>query len=185
MTRIQIVTTLGTITAEIDTQRAPITAGNFLRYLDEGAFDGGNFWRTVRRDNQPDVAHKIEVIQANVAPEFEDKLHVPIALERTRDTGLRHVDGTLSMARFGVDSAQAGFFICINAQPELDFGGRRYADGQGFAAFGRVVDDMAIVRRIQQSACTQQGGEPTPEYAQVSYQKLTPPIEILRMRREA
>ena len=184
MVRIQIQIALGLISAEIDTQRAPITASNFLRYIDEGAFDGGNFWRTVRMDNQPDVAHKVEVIQAIVAPVFEQKLHSPIALERTRDTGLRHVDGTLSMSRFGVDTAQSAFFICINDQPELDFGGRRYPDGQGFAAFGRVIEGMDVARRIQQSPCSVQGGDPTPEYAQVSYQRLTPPIEIVRIARE-
>ncbi len=183
MTKIQIQTTLGTITAEIDTEHAPVTANNFLRYLDEGAFNGGNFWRTVRMDNQPDVAHKIEVIQANVAPAFESKLQAPIPLERTRETGLRHLDGTLSMSRFGVDTAQAAFFICINDQPELDFGGRRYPDEQGFAAFGRVIEGMDIVRHIQQSPCSVTGSTPTPEYAQVTYQRLTPPIVIMRIVR--
>ena len=184
MTRIQLQTSLGPIIAEIDTQHAPITSANFLRYIDEGAFNGGNFWRTVRPDNQPEVEHKIEVIQAIVAPAFEQTLHPPIALERTRDTSLRHVDGSLSMSRFGTDSAQAAFFICINDQPELDFGGRRYPDGQGFAAFGRVIEGMDIVRRIHQSPCRVQGSAPTPEYAQVSFQRLMPPVEILRVMRE-
>ncbi len=183
MTRVQIQTTLGTITAEIDTEHALITATNFLRYLDAGAYDGGNFWRTVRMDNQLEVAHKIEVIQANVAPTFEHTLEAPIPLERTRDTGLKHLDGTLSMSRFGIDTAQAAFFICINDQPALDFGGRRYPDGQGFAAFGRVIEGMDIVRQIQQAPCSVAGGDPTPEYAQVTYQRLIPPIEIMRIRR--
>lgn len=183
MINIRIDTTLGTIIAEIDTERAPITAANFLQYVDEGAFDGGAFWRTVRMDNQPDVEVKIEVVQAIVAPTFEKKLHPAIALERTRDTGLQHVDGTLSMSRFALDTAQAAFFICINDQPELDFGGKRYADGQGFAAFGRVIKGMDVVRQIQQSPCSTDGSAPTPEYAQVTYQRLMPPIGITKISR--
>ncbi len=183
MINIQIDTTLGSIVAEIDIEHAPVTASNFLQYVDEGAFDGGSFWRTVRMDNQPDVEIKVEVIQAIVVPAFEAKLRPPIPLERTRDTGLRHVDGTLSMSRFAVDTAQAAFFICINDQPELDFGGQRYADGQGFAAFGRVIEGMDVVRRIQQSRCSLDGGGPAQSYAQVMYQRLTPPIEIKKIAR--
>lgn len=183
MVQIQIETTLGIILAEIDDEHAPLTAANFLQYVDEGAFGGGSFWRTVRMDNQPEVEIKIEVVQAIVAPAFEEKLRPPIPLERTRDTGLRHVDGTLSMSRFGVDTAQAAFFICIHDQPELDFGGRRYADGQGFAAFGRVIEGMDVVKRIQQSRCSLDGGGPTHNYAQVMYQRLTPPIEIKKIAR--
>jgi peptidyl-prolyl cis-trans isomerase A (cyclophilin A) len=72
-------------------------------------------------------------------------------LERTRDTGLKHLDGTLSMARNGPDTAQESFSICVGDQPELDFGGKRNPDGQGFAAFGRVVKGMDIVRKIHES----------------------------------
>jgi peptidyl-prolyl cis-trans isomerase A (cyclophilin A) len=70
-------------------------------------------------------------------------------LERTRDTGIKHLEGTLTMARDGPDTAQDSFSICIGDQPELDFGGRRNPDGQGFAAFGRVIRGMDVVRRIQ------------------------------------
>jgi peptidyl-prolyl cis-trans isomerase A (cyclophilin A) len=177
MKNITIHTEFGDIVAEVYDERAPRTVANFLRYVHGGHFVGGNFWRTVRMDNQPGVAHKIEVIQAGVHKLREADQFPPVALERTRDTGLKHEDGTLSMARREVDGAQSAFFICIGAQPNLDFGGPRYADGQGFAAFGRVTRGMDVVRLIHQSPCSTQGGQKT-EYAQVEFQHLTPAIGI-------
>ncbi|HEY7516095.1 MAG TPA: peptidylprolyl isomerase [Vicinamibacteria bacterium] len=151
------------MTIEVD-DRAPKTAANFLRYVDDGRYDGGRFHRTVRLDNQPGKNVLIEVVQAGVNPTLARKDYPPIALERTKDTGLRHLDGTVSMARDGPDSATSDFFICIGDQPELDFGGRRNPDGQGFAAFGRVVSGMDVVRRIQRSPA--------------DGQSLTPPVPI-------
>lgn len=162
-------TSLGEIELELDARRAPMTTANFLRYVQAGFYDGGRFHRTVTPENQPGNPVKIEVIQAGPAPSREAALFPPIALERTRDTGLRHTDGAVSMARLGPDTAQADFFICIGDQPELDFGGRRNPDGQGFAVFGRVVSGMDVVRRIQRAPHQEQ--------------RLTPPIEILRARR--
>ena len=100
-------------------------------------------------DNQPESPVKIEVIQAGVNPDRAKDGFPPIALERTSVTGLLHKDGAVSMARGGADSATSGWFICINDQPSLDFGGKRNPDGQGFAAFGRVVSGMDVVRKIQ------------------------------------
>ena len=94
----------------------------------------------------------------------------PIALERTKETGVWHVDGAVSMARGQPDSARASFFICIGEQPELDFGGARNPDGQGFAAFGRVVRGMDVVRKIQRSSKKEQ--------------QLTPAIRIVRVTRK-
>jgi peptidyl-prolyl cis-trans isomerase A (cyclophilin A) len=102
----------------------------------------------VTLDNQPTNAVKIQVIQASANPAKTNEFFPPIALERTRDTGLKHRDGTLSMARDTPDSAQDHFFICVADQPALDFGGQRNPDGQGFAAFGRVVKGMEVVRKI-------------------------------------
>ncbi len=181
MITLQINTPLGAINAELDEIAAPLTVANFLRYVDAGYFTGGQFWRTVRLDNQPDVAVKIEVVQADVNPERKGELFAPIALERTRDTGLRHIDGTLSMSRFVPDSAMSSFFICIGDQPELDFGGARNPDGQGFAAFGQVRSGMDVVRAIQQSPCSMAGGASDASFAQVAHQWLTPPIEIERI----
>jgi peptidyl-prolyl cis-trans isomerase A (cyclophilin A) len=166
-----IQTELGSIEAEIDTLQAPITSGNFLKYVDAGHYDGGRFHRTVRMDNQPANKIKIEVVQAGVDPNKEKSGFAPIKLERTNQTGLHHENGTLSMARDGPDTATSDFFICIGPQPSLDYEGKRNPDGQGFAAFGRVVKGMDIVRKVQASNAEEQ--------------KLTPPIKILKIRRKS
>ncbi|MCX6134845.1 MAG: peptidylprolyl isomerase [Ignavibacteriales bacterium] len=147
---IRIETEEGTIIAELYPDKAPATAANFLRYVDSGSFNGGCFMRTVRPDNEQNPV-KIQVIQAVVHPWKENSSFPPIALERTSITGLRHTDGVISMARSEPNSATSSFFICIGDQPELDIGGKRNPDGQGFAAFGRVTQGMDIVRRIQMS----------------------------------
>ena len=103
-------------------------------------------------DNQPDSPVKIEVIQAGVNADRAKDGFPAIPIERTSVTGLRHTDGAISMARGQPDSATSGWFICINDQPSLDFGGARNPDGQGFAAFGRVVQGMDVVRKIQRRA---------------------------------
>jgi len=149
---IEIETAKGTITAEIYVEAAPITAKNFLDYLDDGVFNGGTFYRSVRMDNQPNDSVRIEVIQAGSDNSMRDRLRPAIPLERTTVTGLAHVDGALSMARGGPDSARSSFFICINDQPSLDFGGNRNLDGQGFAVFGQVTAGMDVVREIQMGA---------------------------------
>ena len=106
-----IQTSLGLIEAELDSAHAPMSVANFLRYVDAGAYTLGRFHRTVRADNQPNNAVKIEVIQGGPAPEAASRGLPPIALERTNLTGLRHLDGTLSMARNGPDTATSDFFI--------------------------------------------------------------------------
>lgn len=142
-------TSLGRIDLAIDTVAAPVTGANFLRYVDAGLYGDGTFYRVVTPDNQPDDEVRIEVIQGGMNRARRDEAFAPILLESTATTGLRHLDGTLSMARGGPDSARAEFFICIGDQPELDEGGARNADGRGFAAFGRVISGMDIVRAIQ------------------------------------
>ena len=164
-----IQTELGAIEVALDAAKAPITVKNFLRYVDGKFYDGGRFHRTVRPNNQPENKVKIEVIQAGTNPRKTKDEWQPIALERTKHTKLAHTDGTISMAREGPDTATSDFFICIGNQPELDFGGKRNPDGQGFAAFGRVVKGMDIVRKIQA--------------APASEQTLTPPIKILKAAR--
>ncbi|HEY5940910.1 MAG TPA: peptidylprolyl isomerase, partial [Gemmatimonadales bacterium] len=161
--RVVIQTSLGGMEVEVDTVRAPRTSHNFLRYVDQGSYRGGRFHRTVRLDNQADKRVKIQVIQGGL-DSLRAKDFPPIELERTTDTGLSHRDGTISMARDGPDTATSDFFICIGDQPELDFGGKRNPDGQGFAAFGRVLRGMDVVRQIQT--------------ARAQGQQLTPPIEI-------
>lgn len=148
---VSLQTALGNIEVELDLRRAPLTVTNFLRYVQEGFYSDGEFFRTVTAANQPTNDVKITVIQARANPARTNEFPAAIPLERTRDTGLRHLDGVISMARDGPDTAQNHFFICVGDQPELDFGGRRNPDGQGFAAFGRVVKGAEIVRRIHEA----------------------------------
>lgn len=169
-TRVIIETDLGDIEGEVFEDRAPITAGNFLRYLDAGMYENGRFYRTVTPENQPDNDIRIEVIQGGIDPARVLERFEPIPLERTSVTGLQHTDGTLSMSRFAPDSAHSEIFICIGDWPSLDEGGMRNPDGQGFGAFGRVTRGMDVVRAIQQS----------PHEAQ----SLTPPIAIRSIRRQ-
>ena len=175
--RVRVQTELGDIVLEVDQAKAPATAANFLRYVDAGHYDGGTWHRTVKLDNQPESTIKIEVIQAGVNPDKAKSGFPPIALERTSVTGLLHKDGVISMARGGPDSATSGWFICINDQPSLDFGGQRNPDGQGFAAFGRVVSGMDVVRKIQAAPSS------TDRKTNAEAQRLTPPIKISKVER--
>ncbi|HET7291356.1 MAG TPA: peptidylprolyl isomerase [Vicinamibacteria bacterium] len=169
--RVVVETERGALEIELDLGRAPATARNFLRYVDAGRYDGGSFFRTVRPDNQREAKVPIAVIQGGVPEAREPDDFPPIALERTRDTGLRHEDGAVSMARSGPDTATSSFFVCVGDQPELDFAGRRNPDGQGFAAFGRVVRGMDVVRAIH--------------LAPAEGERLAPPVRILRAARSA
>jgi len=140
-----ITTSIGIIEIELYLKQAPLSVTNFIRYIEAGAFNNGQFYRVVRLDND-NGSPKIEVIQGGVNNEFED--YQAIQLETTKQTGIKHLDGVLSMARVATDTATSEFFICIGAQPSLDFGGLRNPDGQGFAAFGRVTKGMDIVKKI-------------------------------------
>jgi peptidyl-prolyl cis-trans isomerase A (cyclophilin A) len=168
--RVLMQTEKGDIELELDAAKAPLTVANFLRYVDAKYYDGGRFHRTVTPTNQPDNKIKIEVIQAGVRADKAKQEFAPIKLERTRDTKLAHVDGAISMARDGPDTATGDFFLCIGPQSELDFGGKRNPDGQGFAAFGKVVKGMDVVKKIQ--AAPAEG------------QTLTPAIKILKIARK-
>ena len=169
--QLRIQTEMGDIDVEVNAEHAPVTAANFLHYVDSDHYKNSRFHRTVKTDpdNQTDKKIKIEVIQAGVDPTHEKEGFSSIPLERTSVTGLKHKDGTLSMARSEPDSAKSDFFICIGDQSELDFGGKRNPDGQGFAAFGRVLHGMDVVHKIQN--------------APAEGQKLMPPVKILNIVR--
>ena len=174
--RIILVTNLGTIEIELDVDAAPVTAGNFLQLVDGGHFDGATFYRTVSPDND-NGSPVISVIQGGrgSAP----SPFPPIDHETTAQTGILHTDGTISMARGAVGTATSEFFICIGDQPALDYGERRNPDGQGFAAFGRVVAGMDVARAIH----TAPADTPTDdEY--VRGQILENPVEISIARRK-
>ena len=161
-------TELGDIYARLDLKKAPGTTQNFLRYIDSKMFDSACFYRAVRLDNQPHDSIKIEVIQGG-RYEDEDKGFPPVLHETTEKTGIKHKDGTISMARSEPGTATSEFFICVGDQPELDFGGNRNPDGQGFAAFGKVIKGMDVVKKIY-------SGDPSGQY-------LEKPVLILEIVR--
>lgn len=142
-----IKTSLGDIRIELYREKSPITVANFLKYVGNQLYDGTNFYRVCTPENEKDRRIRIQVIQGGDVP--EDKQFEPIPIETTNKTGIRHQNGTLSMARDQPNSATSSFFICINNQPELDFAGKRNPDGQGFAAFGKVIKGMKVVKKIQ------------------------------------
>lgn len=142
-----IKTSLGDIHLELELGKAPITVNNFMNYVDQDLYKNSSFFRVCTNANEAEREIKIEVIQGgNVR---EGKEFPPIKLETTEETGLFHKNGTISMARSDPDSATSSFFICINDQPELDYGGKRNPDGQGFAAFGKVTRGMDVIKVIQ------------------------------------
>ncbi len=170
LVQVVIQTELGDIEVVIDSVNAPNTSANFLKYVDEGFYSGGSFYRTVKLDNQPDNDVLIEVIQGGINREYRDKQFLPITLEQTNQTHIKHEDGTISMARSGPDSATSDFFICIGSQTSLNYGGDRNPDGQGFAAFGKVTRGMEIIKKIQSSPA--------------EGQRLTPAIKIINIKRK-
>lgn len=137
----------GEIEVTLFIDKAPVTVSNFLHYVDNHLYDNTCFYRVVRMDNQPSDSIRIEVIQGGRYNEEEDMFE-PVRHETTAETGIRHLDGTISMARNEPGSATSEFFITVGDQPELDYGGMRNRDGQGFAAFGRVTKGMNVVRKI-------------------------------------
>jgi peptidyl-prolyl cis-trans isomerase A (cyclophilin A) len=161
-------TKFGDIKAELFVDKAPVTANNFLRYVKEGRYKDAVFYRVVREDNQPNDKVKIAVLQGGL---YEDKHPMklpPIRHETTKETGVLHLDGTLSMARWEPGTADSDFSICVGDQPELNFGGKRNPDGQGFAAFGQVIEGMDVVRKMHQQPAEGQA--------------LTPVIKIIEMK---
>jgi peptidyl-prolyl cis-trans isomerase A (cyclophilin A) len=178
---VRIETALGNIDITVDVAHAPISAANFLQYVDARLYDGGRFHRATRPDNYaPALPDRpaMAIIQGGINPEHAHEGFPPIPLERTSVTGLKHVVGTVSMARQPqADTARSDFFICLDDQPSLDFGGKRFDDAQGAAAFGHVVAGLDVVRTIQQ--------QPTNKDAETAMgrQTLTKPIAITYVQR--
>ena len=165
----------GEIVIDLYLDRAPVTAGNFLELVDDGELDGASFYRVVNEDNDRG-SPIIEVIQGGLGDAAEN--FEGIAHETTEETGIRHTDGAISMARGAVGTASTEFFICIGDQPGLDFGAPRNADMQGFAAFGKVVSGMDVVRRINRMPADAPSDS---EYTRG--QILAKPVAITRVRR--
>lgn len=155
--RVRMQTELGVIVLELQADKAPITVANFLAYADRHLLDGGTFYRTVspKNDNNPAT---ISVIQGGL--NLDDSPLPAIAHETTKVTGILHTDGVISMARGAPGTAGSEFFICLGDNPALDFGGARNKDGQGFAAFGRVVEGMDVVRKIHEAPTLTNADDP-------------------------
>ncbi len=145
-------TTMGDIVLSLFPDKAPKTVANFLAYVDGGYYDGGTFYRVVRHDND-NGNPKIRVIQGGAAMDGSPPFP-PVAHETTDETGILHLDATVSMARGDPGTATHAIFITIGAQPALDAGEARNADRQGFAAFGRVIEGMEVVRAINAITAT-------------------------------
>ena len=161
-------TELGNIEVELFPSKAPLTVSNFLKYVDEGMYAGCTFYRTVTEKNQPNDKIRINVIQAGRNRAGREGFP-PINIETTDKTGILHKDGAISMARSGLNTATSSFFICVGDQPELNYGGKRNPDGYGFAAFGRVVKGMEVVRKIHKLPC--------------DGQRLNPPVKMYNIKR--
>lgn len=173
-------TSAGAVVIELYPDAAPVTVANFLEYVDGGRYRNSFIYRVVRMDNQAQNDILIEVIQGGFGNAEEDLAFDPIVHETTESTGILHTDGVISMARLEPGSATSEFFICVNDQPELDFGGQRNPDGQGFAAFGKVVKGMNVVREIQNM-----NTDPPPEgeLEYTSGQMLVDPVVIFGIKR--
>lgn len=173
--RVVVQTGQGSFVLELAPDRAPITAANFLRYVDTGRFDGSSFYRASRAAGRPGVGLIEGGLQNDPA-----KLLAPIAHESTQATGLAHLDGTISMARNAPGTATADFFICSGPAAYLDAHPGGPGDNAGYAAFGRVVQGMEVVCAIL--------ALPTPGVARnpvMAGQMLDPPVSIVQMKRES
>lgn len=173
--RVLMSTSEGNISIDLYLDKAPVTAGNFLALVDNGDLDGGSFYRVVNFEND-NGNPKIEVIQGGLGDAGDG--FDTIDHETTEQTGILHTDGVISMARGAVGTASTEFFICIGDQPGLDYGQPRNADGQGFAAFGKVVTGMDVVRRINSLPA-----DAPSESEYTKGQILVEPVAITRVRR--
>lgn len=145
-----IETKFGKIEAELYPQQAPQTVAAFLLYVDSGFYKNSSFYRVLNSGNQPSDAYKAELIQGGMwRSNYKKALAIKgIPHESTQQTNILHRDGVLSLARLEPGTATTEFFICIGNQSGLDFGGENNPDGQGYAAFGKVVKGMDVVNRI-------------------------------------
>jgi len=172
-TRVIMDTDAGMITLELYPEKAPSTVANFLKYVDEGAFDGSHIYRATRAGNDPSIA----IVQGGLWKPWEEGMdadyvapYPPAAHETTQASGLSHTDGVISMARVEPGTATSEWFISVGDNLSLDYGGTRNPDGQGFSAFGKVVAGMDVIQSINAA--------PTRDGEDFAGQILVDPIEI-------
>jgi peptidyl-prolyl cis-trans isomerase A (cyclophilin A) len=148
--RVLIETAFGEIDIELYAQKAPVTVTAFLSYIDSGWYKRAGFYRVLHNDNQPSNAPKSYLVQGGIwKSNYKLASSVKgIPHESTRQTGILHKEGIISLARAEPGTAGTEFFICMDNEPGLDFGGENVADRKGYAAFGRVVSGMDIVRKV-------------------------------------
>ncbi|MEP6968583.1 MAG: peptidylprolyl isomerase, partial [Pseudomonadota bacterium] len=171
--RVALTTGAGVITLELAADQAPITAANFLRYVDQKRFDGASFYRAMKNAGAPRTGLVQGGLQNNPA-----KTLPPVAHESTAKTGLSHKDGSISMARYAPGTAASEFFICVGDQPYLDADPAAPGDNQGFAAFGRVVGGLDVARAILAAPVSATAGE-----GAMKGQMLEPTVAIVSARR--
>lgn len=152
--RVQMETSAGRIVIEVEAVKAPITAGNFLKYVEEHRFDGATFYRAMQ--SAPGAITGLVQGGVNNDPE---RVLPPIAHEPTTQTGLSHIDGAVSMARYAPGTATGDFFVSVGPTPSYDAGRPFSIDADGFAVFGRVVQGMDVVRAILASPTSPTEGE--------------------------
>ena len=169
--QVVVQTSAGAIVLALEVERAPVTAGNFLRYVDERRFDGVTFYRAMKME--PGLG----LIQGGTRGD-PARVRAPIAHEPTSQTGLSHTDGTISMARYAPGSATGDFFIIVGAMTSLDADPAAAGDNAGFAAFGHVAEGMDVVHRILDAPTSETEGEGV-----MRGQMIAEPVRILTMRR--
>lgn len=147
---VKIETNFGDIIVELYPAQAPKTVAAFLSYVDSGYYKNGSFYRVLKSEDQPSNAFKSNLVQGGIwESNYKKQSGIPgITHETTKQTGILHKDGIISLARSAPGSASTEFFIVIGDQPAYDYGGDANPDGQGFAAFGKVVDGMKYVKQI-------------------------------------
>lgn len=171
-TRVRLETDKGVIVAELADDKAPVTVANFLRYVDSGRMSSAVFYRASRAPGAPTVG----LVEAGIKDPA--KLFPSIAHESTLATGLKHLDGTLSMARFAPGTATSDFTICCGDASYLDAHPDQPGDNLGYAAFGQVVEGMEVARAILAMPTTGAALNPT-----MQGEIIDPPVRILNARR--
>jgi peptidyl-prolyl cis-trans isomerase A (cyclophilin A) len=169
--KVALDTSFGRIVLELETERAPITARNFLRYADQKRLDGIAFYRTVK------VADKFGFIQFGIDNDPK-RILPPIKHEPTTQTGVKHVNGAISTARLAPGTARGEFTISVGDQPSLDADPSKPGDNLGYAAFGKVVEGMDVVWKILDAPTSPTAGEGV-----MRGQMLSPKIRILKVTR--
>ncbi|MEO5593789.1 MAG: peptidylprolyl isomerase [Chitinophagaceae bacterium] len=157
-----IETEAGDIEIELYPDKAPRTAAAFLSYINAGYYKHSSFYRVLTDDNQPSNAPKANLVQGGIwKTNYKKAVSLPgIPHEPTNKTSILHKDGIVSLARQAPGTATTEFFICIGDQPGFDYGGENNPDGQGYAAFGKVIKGMDIVTRIYNRKSYEQSFEP-------------------------